>query len=417
MTRTIAYIVRLFFWATVTFSVAQWSAFAQNRATQPAGITSDDVQKVLDAHRKAEELRRAIAIAESVAKQLGALVTQIPTGDSVRGAFVRESGEARQHASRVARLESSQESFRTNGGIFAGWEFALSEGTALDRLLPDRLRKIQEQNSQDMRLANVTPTIVDRFSRLFTELNTAVTQTQAPRFKLEFDRKAKELDKKFRDESNKLFGSERWPNFTQNFTPPSKELVDGFKANMVQIFSDYDKALDSVINSSDLQTLHQDVRNKLLQAAPQLVNELRGELERAATAADVTQRDNKFLSTSLFLGLTAAFVVVIAMLLFVPRTYSADVQPLVFRSPFFLQLFTVYVLSSSIIILALGSYLDGNNLATLLAGISGYVLGQLGKDSAGGPIAHAEAGVARRPATQMASRRVDPTRRSSRKGK
>jgi hypothetical protein len=80
-------------------------------------------------------------------------------------------------------------------------------------------------------------------------------------------------------------------------------------------------------------------------------------------------------------------VVVIGMLLCIPIFYNSEVQNLVFRSSFFLQLFTVYVLSSSIVILALGSFLDGNSLATLLAGISGYVLGQLGKDNSRGDVA------------------------------
>jgi len=49
------------------------------------------------------------------------------------------------------------------------------------------------------------------------------------------------------------------------------------------------------------------------------------------------------------------------------------------KAEFLLQFSTVFVLIAAIIILGIGDLIDKDQLPVLLAGISGYVLGQLGK--------------------------------------
>jgi uncharacterized PurR-regulated membrane protein YhhQ (DUF165 family) len=53
----------------------------------------------------------------------------------------------------------------------------------------------------------------------------------------------------------------------------------------------------------------------------------------------------------------------------------------IFASGYILHIFTVFILVSAIVILAISGKLEQRELSTLIAAISGYVLGQLGKVS------------------------------------
>jgi hypothetical protein len=379
------------------------SGDAATEQRQPSPITTNpvDVQKIIDASRRAEDLRRAVLIAEALAKQLTSLLSQTPSSDSARRSIANETSEAQQVALRLPKLEPTRQSFASNTPVFR-WRF----GFDIESLntpdspfgLKSRIKRLQDEYTQNLNLSVADNTVSTRFSTLFSDLSSEVDKIDIPESKKQFDQNAAKLNEKYAAESNALFGSELAerlrnssrsefePLFSdqQQFEVPSADKINVFKKNVQLLFDEYNTHLRRLSDAQDLSTLGENARQKLTQVGPTLIAALRGDLERAAASANVVERDRQSLSTWLFVSLTAAFVIVIAMLLFVPRLYSPEVQPLVFRSPFFLQLFTVYVLSSSIVILALGSFLESTNLATLLAGISGYVLGQLGKDGSHG---------------------------------
>jgi Ca2+-dependent lipid-binding protein len=86
--------------------------------------------------------------------------------------------------------------------------------------------------------------------------------------------------------------------------------------------------------------------------------------------------------SSSFTYLLIVFAIVFVMIMLFPvlyRKYDNTVATNLIKSNFFLQLSTVFALTSAIIILGIGQFIDRQQLPVLLAAISGYVLGQLGK--------------------------------------
>jgi hypothetical protein len=79
--------------------------------------------------------------------------------------------------------------------------------------------------------------------------------------------------------------------------------------------------------------------------------------------------------------LLIVFLLVFLAIMIMPRFYPAPVAQNVLKSDFLLQFSTVFVLVAAIIILSIGNFIERNQLPVLLAGISGYVLGQLGSAS------------------------------------
>jgi hypothetical protein len=77
------------------------------------------------------------------------------------------------------------------------------------------------------------------------------------------------------------------------------------------------------------------------------------------------------------------FAAVFLLIMLLPRLYSAQVANNILKAEFLLQFSTVFVLVAAIIILGIGDLIDKQQLPVLLAGISGYVLGQLGQVKAG----------------------------------
>ena len=75
------------------------------------------------------------------------------------------------------------------------------------------------------------------------------------------------------------------------------------------------------------------------------------------------------------------FLLVFLVIMIMPKYYPAPVAQNVLKSDFLLQFSTVFVLVAAIIILSIGNFIERNQLPVLLAGISGYVLGQLGTAS------------------------------------
>ena len=82
---------------------------------------------------------------------------------------------------------------------------------------------------------------------------------------------------------------------------------------------------------------------------------------------------------SSFLYLLGVFAGVFAIIMISPKLYSETVAYNVLKAEFLLQFSTVFVLIAAIIILGIGELIDKQQVPVLLAGISGYVLGQLGK--------------------------------------
>ena len=74
------------------------------------------------------------------------------------------------------------------------------------------------------------------------------------------------------------------------------------------------------------------------------------------------------------------FVIVFIVIMITPKFYSSDVANNILRADFILQYSTVFVLIAAIIILSIGGFMTPDHAPTLLAGISGYVLGQLGSN-------------------------------------
>jgi len=77
------------------------------------------------------------------------------------------------------------------------------------------------------------------------------------------------------------------------------------------------------------------------------------------------------------------FAGVFLLILLLPRLYSERISANVLKAEFLLQFSTVFVLVAAIIILGIGDLIDKQQLPVLLAGISGYVLGQLGQVKTG----------------------------------
>lgn len=94
----------------------------------------------------------------------------------------------------------------------------------------------------------------------------------------------------------------------------------------------------------------------------------------------IAQSKNQPLTS--FLYMLIAFVFSLLALHLVIRWFPSETANRVFSSGYLLQIFTVFVLISSIVILAIANVLQGEQLSTLIAAISGYVLGQLGRTGA-----------------------------------
>jgi hypothetical protein len=101
-------------------------------------------------------------------------------------------------------------------------------------------------------------------------------------------------------------------------------------------------------------------------------------------AGDVTSTAKSMyghtVSESSFYYLLLLFAVVFLAIMVIPRFYPTPVAQNVLRSDFILQFSTVFVLIAAIIILSIGGFIAPDQVPVLLAGISGYVLGQLGSN-------------------------------------
>jgi hypothetical protein len=134
-----------------------------------------------------------------------------------------------------------------------------------------------------------------------------------------------------------------------------------------QVSAIRDKAL------ADIDSIGKD-----LNARTSETNENLRDLEKSIAGAARSLYGNKVGSDS-FNYLLIVFAAVFGLIMGVPRIYPEVVAGNILKAEFLLQFSTVFVLVAAIIILGIGELIDKQQLPVLLAGISGYVLGQLGK--------------------------------------
>jgi hypothetical protein len=402
----------------VAASAGMHDAAAQSRppTALPAAQSSPDILLVLDRERRAQDLRRAVGVADALTRQIATFANSLPNAESLRNEIRSVRTDITEGTELAQKIDTNRQSFIDAESIFR-WRFPLPDpllrNTAFSFKL--RLQRIQEQFSQTV-LVNISDTtLAARFNTALSELVLALDEARLPRAREQFDRKTADLDKKLEQANEALFGAEiasQVRNSPLNifldeakFVLPGKDRIDQFRRTVAEIVIEYEKALTELENTSEYLSAYDDLRKKFSEVGPALASRLREELKSASDLEGSIDRSRQFISGWLFVGLSIAFVLVISILLFAPKFYDPEIQHLVFRSPLFLQLFTVYVLSSSIVILALGSFLESQTLATLLAGISGYVLGQLGRDSFRYHADRPEASPKRRPRRQRPGRR------------
>jgi hypothetical protein len=121
--------------------------------------------------------------------------------------------------------------------------------------------------------------------------------------------------------------------------------------------------------------------DNLLKKSSELSTQMGG-LEKNMTLA-ARSLYGKTVGADSFNYLLIVFATVFVIIMVVPRFYPNPVAENVLKSEFLLQFSTVFVLVAAIIILAIGGFIEKNQLPVLLAGISGYVLGQLGANTGG----------------------------------
>lgn len=86
------------------------------------------------------------------------------------------------------------------------------------------------------------------------------------------------------------------------------------------------------------------------------------------------------LNSEVFLWLLMVFGGIFLLIMISPMFYArTTIAENLLKAEFLLQFSTVFILTAAIIILGIGGFIGEQHLPVLLAGISGYVLGQLGK--------------------------------------
>jgi hypothetical protein len=89
------------------------------------------------------------------------------------------------------------------------------------------------------------------------------------------------------------------------------------------------------------------------------------------------------INSDIFRWLLVVFAGIFVLIMVSPMLYSrTSIAENLLKAEFLLQFSTVFILTAAIIILGIGGFIKDDQLPVLLAGISGYVLGQLGKPGA-----------------------------------
>jgi hypothetical protein len=137
---------------------------------------------------------------------------------------------------------------------------------------------------------------------------------------------------------------------------------------------------------SGLEKFKMKVMNSVGALAEELqksTNDQNSQLTGLETNIPLTARSlyGKTVNQESFTDLLWVFIGVFLLIMIAPYFYPNGVAENVLKAEFLLQFSTVFVLVAAIIILSIGGFIERNQLPVLLAGISGYVLGQLGSNS------------------------------------
>jgi len=137
--------------------------------------------------------------------------------------------------------------------------------------------------------------------------------------------------------------------------------------------------VESIIQKSALP----EERRKAVEDATKSLTELKNTLTtQFKTVNDQFQRAQEKEQKKFDISQTAVTYIVpivgffLVIILIVPRWYPAETQKSIFQNALLLELLSVYLLISTILLLGLSGRIEGNTLGTLLGGISGYVLGK-----------------------------------------
>ena len=189
------------------------------------------------------------------------------------------------------------------------------------------------------------------------------------------------------------------PGYRRDIPPEGSERADRKTVSKEQVLAGlnlYKRFLDNqkkVITSgvalrSTLDEFKQNVRKSVAtftegldtfqESQVRAADQERSELFRGIINLS-TQKDS--LALYLFIYLLVAFMLSLLGLHLIIRIFNNDLAGKIFAANSLLNIFTVFVLVTSIVILAMSGKLEGRELSTLIAAISGYVLGQLGRQS------------------------------------
>lgn len=129
-----------------------------------------------------------------------------------------------------------------------------------------------------------------------------------------------------------------------------------------------------------------EVKTKLEGVLGNARNEISAEIqaEEAKLKAIIPQRDqleidlasSTELDQKIFITAAIGFGVIMIAFIGVPILYKENVQILIFSNNMVLEVLTVFLLITTIMILGIAQRISEDSLGTLLGGISGYVLGR-----------------------------------------
>jgi len=145
----------------------------------------------------------------------------------------------------------------------------------------------------------------------------------------------------------------------------------------------FDQLSSSSLRMGSLRDEERERFNAVYQRGAILINEENSNVNREKiqiyrSVIDLTSIDGQ-LKTNLLLYMLVAFVVSIVVLHVLILKAPETISHLVFGSNALLNIFTVFVIVTSIVILSMSDKLGDRELGTLIGAISGYVLGQLGR--------------------------------------
>jgi hypothetical protein len=226
------------------------------------------------------------------------------------------------------------------------------------------------------------------------------------------------LPLKVGDQGNvdELFTAEQKRILAQAFReePPSPETVLGTGSGIFDFLEltgrhksskffreDRDKSyLDKSFANDFLQSINEDSfskqrqkitsyfvehRKTLTDRADETQNKLRlleGDTDKLIQLIDKSRDQSTRINEALITFAVPSLGILMLLLIVAPRFYKDEKLHLeIFQSGLLLELFTVFFITSTILILGLGKRIDSNVLGTLLGGISGYVLGRSIKDN------------------------------------